>query len=506
MDYYSVLLAVVLGATVYLILQYLFADPRSPPYSDWTGGFIDLVRLIRTKNRRGISSFVEDRVKALGTPTFKVRVPLLGLNHVFVTDPDDQKRLAQSERKLGLSNDMGPAWKDLHGDDLMAMSGKKHKHWRRIFSRVLTRDAFEGFTPVILEEVTKMIDRMLMSKDPIPLKNQLQITQLRTMGRLLYGIDFDKELEKERFDQLVIDFELILGGLFGGPGKKKGVEARARQMKWLGGRFRRILEERKAIMKRRDVDDEKRCGEKKTARNAMEMVADALLEDEEGPTPENFQIALDNLYLFLEASHSTSIHATTATFGFLLSEGNENILADVKKELQAVKEFSPEAEKTELAFSQGCITEAMRLCPITSIVSFRLPKGQVFRTKDHTIRGPETIALEQNSNLLNPKYFPNPTEYIPLRWIPGNKHSLSLASKAASNPFGYGAHYCMGYNLAYFNIKATLHTMFTRADVSYQLTEPLEFETRMFPSMQVKNGLLLRVEKQENLGAARAAA
>ena len=96
---------------------------------------------------------------------------------------------------------------------------------------------------------------------------------------------------------------------------------------------------------------------------------------------------------------------------------------------------------------------------------------------------------------MDEKLFPNPAAFVPYRWMLGHEKSATPEAKAAHSPFGFGAHHCLGYNLAYLNIKATLHTILTKTDISMKLAEKMELEPSMFPTMKVKNGLRLNVQR-----------
>lgn len=64
--------------------------------------------------------------------------------------------------------------------------------------------------------------------------------------------------------------------------------------------------------------------------------------------------------------------------------------------------------------------------------------------------------------MTDPRYFEKPDEYIPERWVDWIE---GVKDKRAFFPFGYGAHSCVGRQLALNELRAVLAVVCQRWDV-----------------------------------------
>jgi len=490
------------AVAVALLLSYfcLAMLGDKPPHSDPTG-IVDLARIIFF-SERGLPDFVAARTRVLG-PVFRFTNLLTGATQItIVSDPEIQKQVIGQERKADLRPAFPSSVPMLHGDDMQLMSFDRHKIWRRMFGRVVTPEALKKFVDIILKEVGIMISRITKQDKPVALLEELRITQLKTMGTLLFGFNFESQEMRDSFECLCKDFELEIKGLFAPTWTatfKEAQKASFRSRTWLREKFESVMnrDKRKTNPQeaQKTLDDEKNS--RSGLQNAMEIISSALLESSQSPPKEDIETAVDNLYLLLEASHSTSIHITTAVIGFLHKPSNVEVLRRVKEEVTGLKKFTYETEREEMPITQGCVMETMRLAPVVASVLYQYPKGIKLQVGRYSLSGPGVVLLDSGSNYMDPNLFPEPEKFLPERWIPGHKYYASARARQAFNPFGFGSHLCMGYKLAYLNIKATIYSILTRK-IEVELAEPMVVQRNLFPSFIVRNGLRLRFKENAN--------
>ncbi|XP_047545510.1 probable cytochrome P450 12a5, mitochondrial isoform X3 [Vanessa atalanta] len=145
----------------------------------------------------------------------------------------------------------------------------------------------------------------------------------------------------------------------------------------------------------------------------------------------------------LFAGIDTTAHSVIATL-FLLARNPE-------KQKKLREEIMSKQEKQ--TYLKGCIKEAMRLMPVV---------GGNFRqiTKEYNVLGykipKDTFVVVGNQYMsLMEQYFPQPSEFIPERWIVDKDDPLYYgnAHPFAYRPFGFGVRSCIGRRIAELEIE-----------------------------------------------------
>ncbi|XP_050362999.1 cytochrome P450 CYP12A2-like [Nymphalis io] len=140
----------------------------------------------------------------------------------------------------------------------------------------------------------------------------------------------------------------------------------------------------------------------------------------------------------LFAGIDTTAHSVIATL-FLLAKNPEK-QNKLREEIMSKQEKQP--------YLKGCIKEAMRLLPVVSgnlrqitkeynVLGYKIPKDMF------VVVGNQYMSLME-------QYFPQPSEFIPERWIVDKDDPLYYgnAHPFAYRPFGFGVRSCIGRRIA----------------------------------------------------------
>lgn len=78
------------------------------------------------------------------------------------------------------------------------------------------------------------------------------------------------------------------------------------------------------------------------------------------------------------------------------------------------------------------------------------------------IPGNIQISVPPIALMTDPRYFSNPDEYIPERWLDWHE---GIKDRRAFFPFGYGVHSCVGRQLALNEMRAVLASVVQKWDI-----------------------------------------
>ncbi|PMD12676.1 cytochrome P450, partial [Hyaloscypha hepaticicola] len=125
-----------------------------------------------------------------------------------------------------------------------------------------------------------------------------------------------------------------------------------------------------------------------------------------------------------------------------------------------------------LPFLRACIEESLRVRPASS---FGLPrvvsKGGRYIASQFVAEG-VTVSVPTYTLLRDPVAFERPEEFIPKRWIDGDKERMNKAHF----PFSTGPRACIGRNIAYYEQLIVIGTLVRAFDFEF-LSEDFELET-----------------------------
>mmetsp|Transcript_27354 Transcript_27354/g.55965 ORF Transcript_27354/g.55965 Transcript_27354/m.55965 type:complete len:569 (-) Transcript_27354:210-1916(-) len=507
--------------------------PRLAPW--YFFGPLDFLPLFM--NGDGLAGYLRERRKVLGRFTFRISCfEYLNISHqkspyVVVSHVDDISKVYAQQRKLDLAVALPETVVLIHGKGgLQQLQGAKHFFHRKLFASLLTPRTLEGFTPQILTA----FDRMWRELDAtsaadsstslsIVLRDVVRKTQFFLMSKILYGIDGATPTSPERAlaEQLQVNFELEDAALFASAGSStftEGLQASRQTRAILWQRFlmvlQRVKEESKVSQSTSSCNEEHKG--QMVVGNAFQAIALALVESGKVNDPETLQEIQDNLLFLLEASHGTTMHITTSMLYFLNHPDNAECLDKIRTEVQQLLKScnSPSVTdiKHSMPYGDACINETMRMAPIVGSVALHLPHGtSVTLPSDGTnLTGPLHLMLQSSNWYMDPNLFPQPTKFVPDRWLSatvktGNINSnntgmeVTAMAQKAFQPFGGGAHVCLGQSLARLVLKANLMCFAKHAGRSLAF-DPTQtnIELGLFPEKAVSKGLPCRIVLHED--------
>ncbi|CAO0790909.1 unnamed protein product [Mucor circinelloides] len=206
--------------------------------------------------------------------------------------------------------------------------------------------------------------------------------------------------------------------------------------------------------------------------------------------------------LFLIAGSETTSNSIGFTFIHLLQ--NPDKLKKLYQELDTV-DFEPgqvvlhHEQVKHLPYLNAVINETLRMDNVAASGIFRrAPKdtlldGRVFLPKDTTI-GCNILHAQIDS-----KYWPNPQEFRPERWLENNQHGEEASDLEAFFTFSVGTRNCIGKNFALQEMRLVISTLLKTYEIQAIEQEMEEAkERRHFITLTVPNSKFnIKIRRRE---------
>jgi benzoate 4-monooxygenase len=177
--------------------------------------------------------------------------------------------------------------------------------------------------------------------------------------------------------------------------------------------------------------------------------------------------------VMMNAGTDTTTAALTNTI-YLIYKHPE-VLAKLRQELDAAAGTSDVPSYDSLAslpYLRACIEESLRVRPASSFGLPRVvPKGGRY-IAGQFVAEDVTVSVPTYTLLRDPIAFDKPCEFIPGRWIDGDRERMSRNHF----PFSTGPRACIGRNIAYFEQLIVIGTLVRVFDFEF-LTKDFELET-----------------------------
>ncbi|KAF4633933.1 hypothetical protein G7Y89_g4190 [Cudoniella acicularis] len=150
--------------------------------------------------------------------------------------------------------------------------------------------------------------------------------------------------------------------------------------------------------------------------------------------------------------------------------GEKSILSKLQAEVDAICDNGGDlnVETVKSAnYLNAMVNEALRLYnPAPSgIQAYTPPQGLEFA--GITIPGNVEVRIPHFTLFMDERYFPSGQKFIPERWTGEKPELLTEYSRKAYIPFGYGAHSCVGKQLALNEMRIVLARIVREFDVSF---------------------------------------
>jgi cytochrome P450 len=472
------LLALLAAAMLFSIIQPLLCywkDSKnlkqfpSPSYA----GFSSLWRIAHNLRGRHYLA-IHEAHKELGT---HVRI---APNHVSISDP-----AAMNDIYGHGANFLKDAWYDGGAGEHRSMGDTRvkaeHQQKRKMFAHVFAQKTIATLEHVVTDKVALLvseIDRKVVSKQTINIRRYLNYLTIDLISTLLYG----QSLEcLERGDDMV-DAQGRDGRMYKAPVIKSlhdsmvintalGFEASLlpytkKLLAWhpnkrAGWHFDDIIYYN--TMKRLDNPDAPESD------FFQKLMVNSKGEKLNLPLGE----VLSECSVLMNAGSDTTTAALSGTI-FLLFK-HPRVLAKLREELDPVMvdgDVPLYDAVANLPYLRACIEESLRVRPASTMGLPRVVPAGGRTIAGKFINEGVTVSVPTYTLLRDEVAFDNATEFIPDRWIDGDKDRMSKAHL----PFSIGPRACIGRNIAYFEQIIVIATLVHAFDFDFSHKD-FELET-----------------------------
>ncbi|KUL83802.1 hypothetical protein ZTR_06649 [Talaromyces verruculosus] len=178
------------------------------------------------------------------------------------------------------------------------------------------------------------------------------------------------------------------------------------------------------------------------------------------------------------AGVETVAWALTTTVFHLLN--NPSSLKKLRKELdEAITDPSkiPNSLVLEkLPYLTACAKEGIRLSTGVSVRLPRVSPNKPIKFRNWVIPPGTPVSMTTLDVLRDHQVFPDPTSFVPERWLDHSKTKDGVSLSQYFVPFGKGPRMCLGINLAYVEIHLALATLFRRFTFDLHETDVSDVE------------------------------
>ena len=470
------------------------------------GEFLYLYVMISRFHNGDSSSYFRSLRKKLGSVFFLG--PIGSIPHkcpcILLSDPKDQADIIKLEKELKLYvnlPDTALAIEGKHNIQSIPV-GPTHAALRKVYSSILSPRSLEAFTTIILQGFQSLWQDLEMKQNgELEIQTAIREKQLELMCKILYGFGSETDEDRQILSEFSNDFELTAKALFAIGGEKSkefrdGLEAKKRINKILFDKFDSIFDKR---MAQESEQNHIKTNAESVIGSAMDQIVDGLIrsgctskdEGEENGSI-SYNIARENLYLLLEASHMTTMTVTSSMMYFLNHSKNRKSLDRVRDE---VRKLEPTYLSLKgFSFGGACVEETLRLAPIVGSVSYFVPKGKSFTVRGVVMNGPIVVNFQSSNWYQDEDVFEDANNFKPERWLPGEQQEVSRFARSTFRPFGFGRHICLGSTLARLVMNANLYCFASNPNRSILFDEKqVKVQGGLFPEKQVCNNFIGKV-------------
>jgi cytochrome P450 len=348
--------------------------------------------------------------------------------------------------------------KRLLGEGLLTSEGEFHRRQRRLAQPAFHRQRIVSYGKVMVECAARVADRWLDGAT-IDIAPEMSRLTLAIVGKTLFDADVESEAREigEALTETIRVWRLSTlpyGELLEKlplPSTRRFQAARTR----LDATIYRFIEEHRAAgVDRGDL---------------LSMLLMAKDAEGDGGSMTDEQLRDEAMTIFL-AGHETTANALTWTWYLLAQHPEaEAILQDELREVLSGRHPTLE-DLPRLTYSEMVLAESMRLFPPAWIIGRRALED--IEVNSYLIPAGSLVLMSQYVMHRDPRYYPDPNRFDPLRW---STEAKAARPKFSYFPFGGGPRVCLGESFAWMEgvlVMATLAQRWQMQLVPGQRVEP----------------------------------
>lgn len=404
-----------------------------------------------------------------------------GLIHgILKQRPDKFRRMAKMDNVLresgfnGVFNEEGETWK-IHRK--LVAKGLDVKHQVAFFEQMLA----------VVERFKKKLDRAAKSDQAYDIQKDLIRFTVDVTTILAFGYDMNT-LEQEGHviqDHLEVVFPTIFKRINAPIAWRKYWKTKSDKA------FDASLDE---IIKWIEVfidDTRKRFEQDPSLKNDPKNILESLLVEAEQSDQLNDKDVIGNLLTILLAGEDTTAHSI-AWLIYQLS-GRDELISELQDEVQSVlgedRWLTTFQSQHELPLLDATVKESMRLKPVAPLLL--VSALEHIQVGEFIFEEGQAILINSRKGARDERHFQQAEEFNPKRWME-NTGKCPVHNPDATIPFGSGARYCPGMNLAMTEIRMVM-SMILR-NYEFELVTPKEevYEIMSFTMMPSKFKVLLK--------------
>jgi len=335
--------------------------------------------------------------------------------------------------------------KIIFGEGLLTSEEELHKRQRRLVQPAFHRERINRYAAVMIERAAKLRDRW-RDGEVLDVHHEMMGLTLSVVAKTLFDAEVDEEADEigGALTSLVDLFPTLINPLSSLLRKLPLPQTI---------RFRRSLERLDRTVFA-IIDERRRSGQDRG--DLLSMLLTSIDEEGDGGGMNDQQLRDEAMTLFL-AGHETTANALAWTW-YLLAQ-NPEALHEMHRELDAVlgDRLPVPDDYVRLPYTEMVVAESMRIFPPAWAVS-RLAM------EDAEIGGwlvprSAVIVAAQAVTHRDPRWWPDPERFDPLRFTPEAKASRP---KLAYFPFGAGPRICIGEGFAWMEAVLIVATIAQR--------------------------------------------
>jgi cytochrome P450 len=398
-------------------------------------------------------------------------------NVVLLNHPDSIKEVLVTESHKFVKGRGLQLAKRLLGEGLLTSEGEFHKRQRRLAQPAFHRQRIASYGRSMVEDAVRTGDRW-QDGTVLDISAEMSRLTLAIVGKTLFNTEVDSEAkeigaaltETIRVWRLsTIPFGELLEKL-PLPSTRRFQAARAR----LDATIYRFIEEHRAAgIDRGDL---------------LSMLLMSADDEGDGGGMTNEQLRDEAMTIFL-AGHETTANALAWTW-YLLSQ-NPEAEARLHTELRVVLSGrNPSVEDLpKLSYTEMVLAESMRLYPPAWIIGRKALED--VEVNSYLIPAGSLVLMSQYLMHRDPRYYPEPNRFDPLRW---SGEAKAARPKFSYFPFGGGPRVCLGESFAWMEGALVVATLAQRWRMQLVLGHPVEPQPLI--TLRPKFGMQMRLERR----------